>query len=225
MEDAMIRPLLVLVATTATVTAAQAAMPVFAAKCGPGLDVDTHPKGQVRINGKLAKTIQRPDGQITATSAGVYVDITPKGPEAPHVTYTGKDRSVGTCDILSFAAGDAKAAAPAARAPAGPSSSERAGQGKFDARGEIPCAEAKGAPMRQCAFEVAREAGGGATVKVSLPSGKTRFIFFEKGKAVGADLSQADGDMRFKASKQGDVFRIEAGKERYEIVEAVVHGG
>jgi len=66
--------------------------------------------------------------------------------------------------------------------------------------------------MRQCAFEVAREGGGNATVKVSLPSGKTRFIYFEKGKALGADLSQADGDMTFRSSKQGDVFKIQAGR-------------
>ena len=31
--------------------------------------------------------------------------------------------------------------------------------------------------------------------------------------------------MTFKASKKGDVLRIQAGKERYEIVGAVVFGG
>jgi len=224
MENTMIRPLL-LVAAAIVATSAHAAMPVFAAKCGAGLNVDTNPKGQVRMNGKLAKTINRPDGQISANSAGAWVDITPRGAEAPHVTYTARDKSTGTCEILGFAApGGAKPAAAAA-APAGPSSSERAGQGKFDARGNLPCAEGKGKPMGQCPFEVAREPGGGATVKVALPSGKSRFIFFEKGKALGADLSQADGDMTFKASKKGDVFRIQAGKERYEIIEAVVFGG
>ena len=222
----MIRQLLVIAAATAA-TSAYAAMPVLAAKCGPGLNVDTNPKGQVYMNGKVAKLIKRPDGQITAKSAGAYVDITPKDAEPPHVTYTAKDMSIGTCEILSFAAPGGGAAAPASGGAkaAGPSSSARAGQGQFDARGEIPCAEAKGAPLRQCAFEVAREPGGGATVKVSLPSGKARFIFFEKGKAIGADLSQADGDMTFRASRQGDVFKIQAGKERYEIFEAVVFGG
>lgn len=217
----MIRQLLFIVAAVGA-TSAHAALPLVAAKCGSGLNVDTNPKGQVYMNGKVAKTIKRPDGQISANSAGAWVDITPRGASEPMVTYTAKDKSTGTCEILSFKASDA----PAAAAPSGRAShSERAGQGQFDARGEIPCAEAKGAPLRQCTFEVARESGGSASVKVSLPSGKTRFIFFEKGKAIGADLSQADGDMTFKASKKGDVFHIEAGKERYEIVEAVVFGG
>jgi len=226
----MIRQLLVIAAAlpaaALSATAASAAMPVFAAKCGTSLNVDTNPKGQVRMNGKVAKTIKRPDGQISANAAGAWVDITPQGTEPPHVTYTAKDKTTGTCEILGFAApGGAKGAANATPSPKGPSHSERAGQGQFDARGSIPCAEAKSQPMRQCAFEVARESGGGATVKVSLPSGKTRFIFFEKGKAISADLSQADGDMTFRAKKESDLFKIDAGKERYEIPEAVVFGG
>lgn len=217
----MIRQLLFIAAATAA-TSAYATLPLFAAKCGSGLNVDTNPKGQVYMNGKVAKTTKRSDGQISANSSGAWVDITPRGADEPMVTYTAKDKSTGTCEIISFKAPDA----PSAAAPSGRAShTERAGQGQFDARGEIPCAEAKGAPIRQCAFEVAREPGGSASVKVLLPSGKTRFIFFEKGKAIGADLSQADGDMTFRATKQGDVFKIKAGKERYEIVEAVVYGG
>ena len=215
----MIRQLLV-IAAALSATSAYAAMPVFAAKCGEDLNVDTNPKGQVRMNGKLAQTTTHPYGQITARSSGAYVDITPKGAEPPHVTYTAKDKSFGTCEILGFAAPGGGAAS----ASKGPSHTERAGQGQFDARGDIPCSEG-GGKMRQCAFEVARESGGSATVKVVLPSGKTRFIYFEKGKALGADLSQADGDMTFKAKKEGDVFKIRTGKERYEIIEAVVFGG
>ena len=216
----MIRELLIIVAATAA-TSAYAAVPLFAAKCGPNLNVDTNTKGQIYMNGRVAKLIKRPDGQITGNSAGAYVDITPNGSEPPMVTYTARDKSNGMCEILSFKA----PGGTAAQLPAGRSShSERAGQGQFDARGDIPCSEG-GGRMRQCAFEVAREPGGGASVKVSLPSGKTRFIFFEKGKAISADLSQADGDTSFRASKQGDVFKIQAGKERYEIPEAVVFGG
>lgn len=47
----------------------------------------------------------------------------------------------------------------------------------------------------------------------------------EKGKDTGAGLSQVDGDMSFKAGKQADLFKIQAGKKRYEIPEAVVFGG
>jgi hypothetical protein len=93
------------------------------------------------------------------------------------------------------------------------------------AQGNIPCSESRGQPMRPCSFEVTRESGGTASVQVTLPSGKTRVIFFDKGQAIGADLSQADGDMSFSASKEVDLFRIQAGHERYEIPEAVVFGG
>ncbi len=117
--------------------------------------------------------------------------------------------------------GGVQAGAAAGRA----SHAERAGQGHFDASGVIPCAEYKGQPMTQCKLQVARGGNGSATVKVSLPSGKTRFITFEKGEAVGADLSQADGDMTFKVTKEADLYMIRAGHERYEIPEAVVYGG
>ncbi len=67
---------------------AWAEMPLFAAKCPSGITADSNTKGQVYVNGKVAKLIKRPDGQITAQSAGVYVDITPQGSEPPIVTST-----------------------------------------------------------------------------------------------------------------------------------------
>ncbi|MDS4014230.1 MAG: hypothetical protein RKP46_07705 [Candidatus Accumulibacter sp.] len=112
-----------------------------------------------------------------------------------------------------------------ASAPARAAHGERAGQGRFDASGQIPCARHQGQPMGQCEFAVARDAGGSATIKITHADGRTRFIYFEKGKATGADLSQADGDMSFKASKDADLFKIQAGQERYEIPEAAVFGG
>ncbi len=101
----------------------------------------------------------------------------------------------------------------------------RAGQGKFNATGKIPCAQAPGQPMGQCDFGVARAAGGSAALSITMPDGRKRMIFFEKGRATGADLSQADGDMSFSATKEADLYKVRAGKERYEIPEAVVFGG
>lgn len=43
--------------------------------------------------------------------------------------------------------------------------------------------------------------------------------------SVSADLSQADGSMKFRGAKGGDVYYVEAGNERYEIVEAFIFGG
>ncbi|MBN8508999.1 MAG: hypothetical protein J0L57_10340 [Burkholderiales bacterium] len=206
--------------------AASAQVPLFAAKCPSGITADSNTQGQVYVNGKVAKLIKRPDGQITAQSAGVYVDITPRGSEPPRVTSTAKDKSFGECEILSFKApdgGGGTAARPAA--PQRASSSERAGQGQFDARGPVGCAMAAGQPMQPCQAAVARDGGGTATMVVTRPDGRTRFIFFEKGKGMGADLSQADGNMNFRSSKRGDTYLIEAGNERYEIVEAFVFGG
>lgn len=101
----------------------------------------------------------------------------------------------------------------------------RAGEGKFNARGEIPCAQHLAQPMMQCKFGVARAGGGTAAVIVNLPDGRKRMIFFDKGKATGADLSQADGGAAFRTTRRGDLNMIEAGNERYEIPDAVVFGG
>ncbi len=121
----------------------------------------------------------------------------------------------------------AAAAPPAAggNAAALEQATQRASEGRFNATGEIPCAQAKAQPMRPCAFGVARAGGGTAVVVVTLPDGRKRFLFFEKGRASSTDLSQADGDTSLKVNKQEDLYRIDAGRERYEIPEAVVFGG
>ncbi len=213
------------IAATLVAGTASASVPIFAAKCGQGINVDSDAKNHVRINGQVAKLINRPDGQITAQSGGVYVDITPRGSEPPLVTYTAKNKTTGTCEILGFAppAGH-KAAAPAGGGYRA-SATERAGQGRFDASGPVPCTARAGQPMRQCHAQVARDPGGTATIVITRPDGRKRFVFFENGNPISADLSQADGNMTFRASKGGDTFYIEAGDERYEIPEMFVFGG
>jgi hypothetical protein len=103
--------------------------------------------------------------------------------------------------------------------------SARASQGRFNATGKSPCAQNKGQPMGQCDFGVARAGGGTAAVAITLPDGRQRVIFFKAGKAVSANLSQADGKMSFSATKDADLYMIRAGNERYEIPEAVIYGG
>lgn len=127
---------------------AWAQVPLFAAKCPSGITADSNAKGQVYVNGKVAKLIKRPDGQITARSAGVYVDITPQGSQPPRVTSTAKDKSVGVCEIISFKAPGNGSTAGAARDAQRASSSERAGQGQFDARGRFPVRCVLGSPCR-----------------------------------------------------------------------------
>jgi len=94
----------------------------------------------------------------------------------------------------------------------------------YHATGNIPCSMGGGEPTGSCPFGVTREGNGSGMVTVTKPDGRTRTIFFEKGKATGYDMSQADTG-KFKAEKKGDLNIIHIGQERYEIVDAVVFGG
>lgn len=101
----------------------------------------------------------------------------------------------------------------------------RAGQGDFDATGQIPCAQYAGQPTAQCSFGVSRAGGGDATVVVTKPGGAKRALFFRNGIPIGADTSEADGYHELSATKERDLHLIRVGPERYEIPDAVVLGG
>ncbi|MEA5412062.1 hypothetical protein VB737_09830 [Synechococcus sp. BA-120 BA3] len=145
--------------TGATLSAgtANAEVPLFAARCSISISADSSSEGEVYVNGKVAKLIRRPDGQITAQSGGVFVDITPRGSQPPRVSYTGKDKSIGVCEILSFKAPTGHGGFSSGHRA---SSSERAGQGRFDASGPVPCTQSPSQPMGQCQARVARDPGG-----------------------------------------------------------------
>jgi heat shock protein HslJ len=118
------------------------------------------------------------------------------------------------------------AISPDGSAAMGPDDSAlRAGQGRFDATGPLPCAFAAGQPMGQCEFGVARAGGGYATVVIKKPDGRTRAIFFRMGRPIGADVSESEGHRDFHATKDGDLHRIRVGNERYEIPEVIILGG
>ena len=197
-------------------------MPLFAAKCGPNLNVDTNTRGQVYMNGKVAKVIKRPDGQISANSQGMWVDITPQGDQPPRMTYTARDKTVGGCEILSFKAPDSGAQAGSSHSSA-PAHDAKVPGTHYHATGPIPCSMG-GAPTMQCNAGVVRQGGGSGAVTVTKPDGRTRTIFFEKGRAMGYDQSQADSG-RFSASRKGDTTIVRIGQERYEIFDAMLFGG
>jgi hypothetical protein len=211
----MIRQLLLVAAASFAAGTASAAMPVFVANCPTDINVDAGRTGVVYINGQKAKIKKYDDNAYDFKAGYITISVTNNPGKAPDVFYTGKGRDHGVCTVTGFEDGKATAA-PAQQQPAGVSAS---------ASGNIPCAQNQGQPMGQCPFTVEREGKGSAMVKVTRPDGRMRVIFFEKGKATGADLSQADGNMTFKATKKRDLFKIQAGKERYEIPEAVVFGG
>ncbi|MGB5276321.1 MAG: META domain-containing protein [Gammaproteobacteria bacterium] len=118
------------------------------------------------------------------------------------------------------------ALSPDGTAATGPDDSAlRAGQSRFDATGNIPCAQSSGQAMTQCEFGVARAGGGYATVVIKKPDGRSRAIYFRMGKPIGADTSQAGGDPGFRVTKESDLHMIRVGNERYEIPDAVILGG
>ena len=139
------------------------------------------------------------------------------------------------CDVQQLGGGPsgyvaveylAPAVSPDGSVATGPDNSAfRAGQGDFDATGQIPCAQYSGQPMTECEFGVARAGGGYATVVIKKPDGRSRAIFFRMGKPIGADTSEADGFPEFGATKENDLHLIRLGDERYEIPDAVVLGG
>ncbi|MBK0399024.1 SH3 domain-containing protein [Limibaculum sp. M0105] len=139
------------------------------------------------------------------------------------------------CDVQPFRGGPRgfaaheflkHAQAPDGSYPTGEDPSAlRAGRGDFDARGPLGCAFADGQPMGECAFGVARGGGGDATVVVDRPDGLKRAIFVVRGAPVGADTSEADGYHDFTTHRAADVYRVQIGQERYEIVDAIVFGG
>jgi hypothetical protein len=94
----------------------------------------------------------------------------------------------------------------------------------FNATGMVPCKTGRGAPTGNCDFGVVRRGSGDADVHVTRPDGRTRVIYFQNGRAVGYDQSQADRG-QFRASKESDLYIINIGDERYEIPEAVIYGG
>lgn len=94
----------------------------------------------------------------------------------------------------------------------------------FQASGSIPCSMGAGSPTGKCEFGVVRRGSGTADVTVFRPNGSRRVIYFQNGRAVGYDQSQADR-ASFSASKQRDLYIIRIGSERYEIPEAVIYGG
>lgn len=113
----------------------------------------------------------------------------------------------------------------AAAAPARPHDAVVPGT-SFHATGQIPCAREAGQPMGQCRFGVERTRGrGNGQVTVFWPGGGNRVIFFEDLTPVRFDQSQADGDARMTVRREGDLYHIRIGSQRFEIPEAVITGG
>lgn len=135
--------------------------------------------------------------------------------------------------VVTACAAEGPSAPPAATAPAAsrpqaaaqpPRDATVAGT-NFNATGNIPCARTAGQRTADCRFGVVRRGGGNGDVTVFWPDGGNRVIFFERGRPVGFDQSQADGNARMNVRKNADTFMITIGPQRFEIPEAVILGG
>jgi hypothetical protein len=96
----------------------------------------------------------------------------------------------------------------------------------FNATGEIPCTRNPGPPMTTCKFGVQRkDYGGNGAVTVFWPDGGNRVIYFEAGKPVRYDESQADGGAKLSFTEKDRIFYITIGEQRFEIFDSVIFGG
>ncbi len=141
---ALVRCGLLTAGTLLACATATAAVPVFSASCPTGITVDADRTGTVRINGKKASLKKLNDNAYDAKSGSVTVSIGVEAGGELSVMYTGKHGANGICQVTASQAGGSGASA------ARPSASERAGQGQFDARGQIPCARARSPAPGNC---------------------------------------------------------------------------
>jgi len=95
----------------------------------------------------------------------------------------------------------------------------------YNATGKIECYPAPGAETQSCDFGVIRDGNGTGTVTVTLPDGRSRSIFYDSGRPVSFDKSEADGDIAFEASKAGDGYMVFIGPAGFVIPDAVIFGG
>jgi hypothetical protein len=94
----------------------------------------------------------------------------------------------------------------------------------FNATGNVPCARARSQPMGTCKFGVERDGEGMGMLTIFWPDGGNRVILFEENRPVRYDQSEADGDARMIVDKDGDLYKISIGTERFEIPEVAIVG-
>ena len=94
----------------------------------------------------------------------------------------------------------------------------------YHATGKIPC-KMEGQPSGNCDFGVRRLGNGSADVTITRPDGNTVTVHFELGKVKSVEESQGGFRPEFKSSMEGDLHILTIGRDRYEILNAVIVGG
>ena len=128
-----------------------------------------------------------------------------------------------SADYLAGGSGEAATQLPDLL-PVGPDDALVAGTG-YNATGTVECRPEAGAGMQMCEFGVIRDGNGTGTVTLTLPDGRTRSVFYDGGRPVSFDKSQADGDIAFEAKKVADGYIVSIGPASFTIPDAVIYGG
>ncbi|WPO98438.1 hypothetical protein SFA35_17575 [Pseudomonas sp. HR96] len=85
-----------LLAVTGT---AQAEIPFLNATCPKGVQVHADENGPITINGKEAKLKTLNDNAYEASDANITLSLTINPDGTPLVSYTGKDKTHGVCQV------------------------------------------------------------------------------------------------------------------------------
>ena len=104
------------VAALAAAGSAQAAVPIFYAKCPGNVNVDSDTRGTVRVNGRVA-SVRRLNAQYYEARLGRVVYGISGAPGQVSVSYTGPGRANGICQVQEPERRPATPVRPAARAP------------------------------------------------------------------------------------------------------------
>lgn len=90
---------LMICALLAASGAAQAAIPLVNATCPGNIEVHADKGGPIYINGKEGKLKKFNDNYFEAKGSGVTISLSINPDGSPDVSYTGKNRANGICQV------------------------------------------------------------------------------------------------------------------------------
>lgn len=112
-----------------------------------------------------------------------------------------------------------------AEAASAPSSSDRAAEGDFDARGALACAQEQNQAMGECAYGVARGGEGEAAIVVTFANGFKRTLYFADGAFAKADATMSGSGVDVEWRVEDGLHIIRVDDQRYELPDSAVFGG
>lgn len=80
-------------------TVAQAGIPLLNATCPGNIEVHADKGGPIYINGKEGKLKKFNDNAFEAKGSGVTISLTIMPDGSPDVSYTGKNKANGVCQV------------------------------------------------------------------------------------------------------------------------------